>query len=364
MTASIASQRFRQRDADNPWYTAFRFSPAHGLGHERGITRRDPSCIIQHEGRYFVWYTRTQPGPRPVGHARADAFLRAVPWDLADIWYATSADGHHWQEQGPAIQRGPRGSYDERSVFTPDVLAHDSRFYLVYQTTRAPSFRCTPESIAIAVAERPSGPWRKSADNVVTPDPSGRIADINDLPERAPVRGSWDSLRVHDPALLFRARQFWLYYKGEGIGHLNLDSKWGVAVAADPFGPYFKSPLNPLTNSGHEVMVWPYAGGVAGLLTRCGPEKNTIQFAPDGLNFEIKASISEPPQAMGALRVSQSENHEPLASLQWGLSHITAGSAHPIRQGRDPLALAPLVEPWDFIVRWQRDDWLKDRAHV
>ena len=70
----------------------------------------------------------------------------------------TSADGHHWQEQGPAIQRGPRGSYDERSVFTPDILAHDGRFYLVYQTTRAPSFRCTPESIAIAVAERPSRP--------------------------------------------------------------------------------------------------------------------------------------------------------------------------------------------------------------
>ena len=106
MTASIASQRFRQRDADNLWYTAFRFSPAHGLGYERGITRRDPSCIIQYEGRYFVWYTRTQPGPRPVGHTRADSFLRAVPWDLADIWYATSADGHHWQEQGPAIQRG------------------------------------------------------------------------------------------------------------------------------------------------------------------------------------------------------------------------------------------------------------------
>ena len=162
---------------------------------------------------------------------------------------------------------------------------------------------------------------------------------------------------MHDPALLFRAGQYWLYYRARASA-TQPGFEWGVAVAADPFGPYFKSPLNPLTNSGHEVMVWPYAGGVAGLLTRCGPEKNTIQLAPDGLNFEIKASIALPPQAMGALRVSQSENHEPLAGLQWGLSHITAGSAHPIRQRRDPLALAPIAEPWDFIVRWQRGDWL------
>ena len=63
-------------------------------------------------------------------------------------------------------------------------------------------------------------------------------------------------------------------------------------------------------------------------------------------------------------RIPESENHAPLAGLQWGLCHITMDSAHPIRQGRDPLALAPIAEPWDFIVRWQRDDWLQARAHA
>ena len=81
------------------------------------------------------------------------------PWDLTDVWYATSTDGHTWQEQGPAVERGPAGSYDERSIFTPDVLAHEGRYYLVYQVTAAPTWRSTPESIAIAWADSPRGPW-------------------------------------------------------------------------------------------------------------------------------------------------------------------------------------------------------------
>jgi len=64
---------------------------------------------------------------------------------------------------------------------------------------------------------------------------------------------------------------------------------WGVAIAERPEGHFIKSPLNPITNSGHEVLVWPYKNGVAALVTTDGYEKNTVQYAPDGLNFEIKA---------------------------------------------------------------------------
>ena len=240
---------------------------------------------------YYVWYTRGAHPCPPVGHERATDRLPAMPWDLTDVWYATSTDGHAWQEQGPAVVRGPAGSYDERSIFTPDVLAHDGRYYLVYQVTAAPTWRSTPESIAIAWADSPRGPWHKSLAPVVEPDPSGEV-EVRAHPEEATVQGTFDSLRVHDPALLYRDGRYWLYFKGEGIGHSNMDSKWGVAIADDPLGPYEKSPLNPITNSGHEVMVWNYAGGVGALLTRCGPEKNTIQFAPDGLNFQAQSTIS------------------------------------------------------------------------
>ena len=353
MAQSAAMQRFAGPDKENPWFTAFRYAPVPGLGYERGITRRDPSCIIQVDGRYYVWYTRAAPPCPPVGHERATESWPAVPWDLADLWYATSDDGYVWQEQGPAVIRGPRGSYDERSVFTPDVLAHDGRYYLVYQVTTAPSHRCTPESIAIAWADSPEGPWTKSAAPIVEPDESGEV-DERAQPEQATVKGTWDSLRVHDPALLFRDGRYWLYYKGEGIGFSNMESKWGVAVAENPLGPYTKSPLNPISNSGHEIMVWNYAGGVGGLLTRCGPEKNTIQFAADGINFEVKSTVIAPPEAAGALRVDASASTEPLAGLSWGLSHVTRYSPHAVRQGHDDLGLHQIDEAWGFIVRWER----------
>ena len=360
MSLSAAMQRFERRDQENPWFTRFSYLPLQGLGYERGIVRRDPSCIIQVAGIYYVWYTRGAHPCPAVGHEGATDTIPAMPWDLTDVWYATSTDGHVWQEQGPAVERGPAGNYDERSIFTPDVLAHDSRFYLVYQVTAAPTWRSTPESIAIAWADSPAGPWTKSSTPVVEPDPSGEI-DVRAHPLEATVQGSFDSLRVHDPALLFREGRYWLYFKGEGIGHSNMDSKWGVAVADDPLGPYVKSTRNPLTNSGHEVMVWNYAGGVGALLTRCGPEKNTIQFAADGINFDVMSTIIDPPQAAGALRVDVGDNAEPLAGLSWGLSHVTQWSSHGIRQGHDPLGLTSIEEPWDFIIRWeggnQRHGW-------
>ena len=349
---SAAMRRFQGPDEGNPWFTRFGYMPIQGLGYERGVVRRDPSCILQVDGLYYVWYTRGAHGRPPVGHERATDTLPAMPWDLCDVWYATSSDGHTWQEQGPAVQRGLAGAYDERSVFTPDVLAHDGRYYLVYQASPAPTWRCTPESIAIAWADSPQGPWTKSAAPVVEPDPSGEV-DERAHPLEATVQGTFDSLRVHDPALLFREGQYWLYYKGEGIGHSNMHSKWGVAIADDPLGPYEKSPLNPITNSGHEVMVWNYAGGVGALLTRCGPEKNTIQFAADGINFDIQSTIIAPPQAAGALRVAEGDKAEPLSGLRWGLSHVATYSAHNVVQGRDPLGLFAHDEPWDFIIRWE-----------
>lgn len=190
MSTSLAMQRFEQPDKENPWFTKFRYMPVEGLGYEKGITRRDPSCIIQVEGTYYVWYTRTHPPSAPVGHEHATDTLPAVPWDLADVWYATSDDGYQWVEQGPAVERGEKGTYDERSIFTPDVLAHDGRYYLVYQVTTSPSYRCTPESIAIAWADSPDGPWTKSDAPIVEPDESGEV-DERAQPEEARVKGTW-----------------------------------------------------------------------------------------------------------------------------------------------------------------------------
>ena len=354
MPVSAAMQRFDKPDKDNPWFAKFKFSKITGLGYERGVVRRDPSAILEIDGRYYIWYTRAAHSHPPVGFDRMTDDLPATPWDLADVWYATSGDGHTWEEQGPAVERGPAGAYDERGVFTPGILAHDGRYYLVYQVARHPNYRCTPESIAIAWSDSPAGPWTKSPAPILEPDPSGEV-DEKGIPEHAAVKGAWDSLQVHDPELLYREGKFWLYYKGEGIGYHHMESKWGVATADSPLGPYTKSPYNPVTNSGHEVVVWQYDGGVAGLVNRCGPEKNTIQFAPDGINFEIKSSLVVPPQAAGPLRIDDASNTEPLSGFSWGLSHVIPHSSHLTMQGHDPLSLAEIDEPWDFLVRWELD---------
>ena len=108
---------------------------------------------------------------------------------------------------------------------------------------------------------------------------------------------------------------------GEEMYFGGRETKWGLAIADKPEGPYIKSEYNPVTNSGHEVCVWHYNGGIAAMLTTDGPEKNTLQWAPDGINFEIEAVIKSAPHANGLFRT---EDHDkgPLEGLRWGLCHV------------------------------------------
>ncbi|MEM7660183.1 MAG: glycosyl hydrolase, partial [Bacteroidota bacterium] len=96
--------------------------------------------------------------------------------------------------------------------------------------------------------------------------------------------------------------------------------KWGVAIADQLEGPYVKSPYNPITNSGHELCVWPYLDGIAAMIITDGPERNTMQWAADGINFEIKSHIKWGPPAPGLVR-SLDADASPLAGMAWGLTH-------------------------------------------
>ena len=62
------------------------------------------------------------------------------------------------------------------------------------------------------------------------------------------------------------------------------------------------------------------AGGIAAMLTTDGPERNTIQYAEDGVNFEIKSHIRSAPHAIGLNRTADTEK-EPTEILRWGLTH-------------------------------------------
>lgn len=137
-------------------------------------------------------------------------------------------------------------------------------------------------------------------------------------------KGDFDSHKVHDPCLVYYSSRFYLYYKGERMGEERYcgqrEIKWGVAISDHPEGPYVKSESNPITNTGHEVCVWPYKDGIAIIQKLDGPERRTVQFARDGVNFEIMARATHVPDALGLFRTAD-PNGKPYEGVRWGLAH-------------------------------------------
>ena len=307
----------------NDWFAEFEVFDLKGdLAYEEGVVRRDPSAVIQVAGKFFVWYSKST-GPTQ-GFAGDVDLEKVFPWDRCDIWYATSEDGWTWKEEGLAVPRGPKGAYDDRSVFTTEVLVHEGKYYLTYQTVKSPYRLRVKNQVGLAWADSPHGPWTKSEEAILSPADNGIWKGEADMRSMVLKKGDFDSHKVHDPCLMFFNDQFYLYYKGEQMGEEitfgGRQIRHGVAIADNPLGPYIKSRFNPVSNSGHEVCVWHYNGGIASLITTDGPEKNTIQWAPDGINFEIMSVIKGAPHAIGLNRSLDNEK-TPLAALGWGLTH-------------------------------------------
>lgn len=129
-------------------FTGFTYSAA--VAFEEGVTRRDPSPVIQVDGAYYIWYSRTEESAG--GYS-------------ASIWYATSSDGVTWSEEGEALPKGEEGAFDEHAVFTPTILISGGKFYLFYTAVPEPfandngGSNGTKTAIGIAVADSPRGPW-------------------------------------------------------------------------------------------------------------------------------------------------------------------------------------------------------------
>ncbi|HUY86251.1 MAG TPA: family 43 glycosylhydrolase, partial [Acidimicrobiales bacterium] len=283
--------------------------------------------------------------PPPVGIAKAMAnpTLRAFSWDLAEVWYATSPDGHNWTERGVAVHRGPEGGYDARTVCTANILVAKGRYYLFYQAAAglgpADTGDFARNVIGMSWAKSPDGPWTRAEEPVLKTGPAG----------------AFDHLHVHDPGLIVRNGKYWLYYKASPGGSLALgrdelplgpiltrqahlvgaeggasgrDARWGipiswgVAMADKPEGPYVKSGLNPVICGGHETEVWPYRRGVCALLWQ-GPEKFSLQYAEDGLNFVPKAHGLDVPRSAGFYRADKfiDTDSQPGPGITWGLHH-------------------------------------------
>jgi len=327
----------------NEFYSSFSYHGIKGLEYEEGISRRDPSTIIKVEDTYYVYYTRSPKTARPVGYKKATKALPANTWDMCDIYYATSKDGKTWEEQGITAARGPEGEFDDRSVFTPDIMAYQGKYYLYYQAVKFPYTERSKNVIGMSWSNSPTGPWHRHPEPVLVSGKPGKFGEDSRKRSNITEYGDFDSQKVHDPNLIIRDGKIWMYYKahpmGVGSEHkaprgVELKKPYpnfsmGVAIADTPEGPFVKHPLNPVSASGHEALVWPYKEGVAAMITANGPEKNTIQWAKDGVNFEVKANIVLPPDAAGLYCKDKYDNTTNGIGFTWGMCHIAQSKSKP-----------------------------------
>ena len=77
-----------------------------------------------------------------------------------------------------------------------------------------------------------------------------------------------------------------------------------------------------MINSGHETCLWPYKSGIAALVSLDGVEKSTVQYTPDGVNFEVKSLIQVPPVAPGPFVPDSFAGNGDGRGINWGLCCI------------------------------------------
>lgn len=293
---------------------AFTYQEISGIGKDSLYNRRDNSDVIKVGDTYYVWYSRMD---RPI---------LAGYW--ATIWYATSKDGGKtWQERGMALDVGPKGAFDETSVFTPNILVRNGKYYLYYTGVK-PTPGNTDHvfennsvndftAIGLAVADSPDGPFRRVENNPVL-----RVS---------PNREDFDSYRIDDASLMVMGDTIALYYKGRSIidGEKGPGrTKMGVAFAESPEGPFVKHG-EPLQDKSHEVLVWRKGQGVA-TLASIG---KSIHYAEDGLHFSmLQDSLVNIPKAPGLYRPHLVDGNPEIEAPGWGIAmKVEKGQAFLVR---------------------------------
>lgn len=310
------------RVQDNELFSQFKYTRLQGFDYRNGdgtVTRRDPSRPILAGGRYYIWYTKRDTVVPPVGARRAQEATDKIPstdWDLCDIWYATSEDGFTWEEQGVAVPRPPKPQLGWRSVATPDILVWKGKYYLYYQAFVEPSGTkgdwCP---VSASWADSPDGPWTPTGTQLI---PFGK-------------KGEWDQDATHDPHPVVYKGKIYTYYKAAYNKWPDIRDKYavglGLAIAEHPLGPYVKSRLNPVLNSGHETTFFPFKEGIAALAIKDGNERCTMQYARDGVNFEIASVVSFVPIAAAPFTPDAFTDTDNGRGITWGLCHfINAGT--------------------------------------
>ena len=309
--------------------TSFTYQAAVGIGRELGVCRRDPSDVIRVGEAWYVWYTKVVKAVVKAGkHGYPSGYQGSV-------FFAVSTDaGRTWAEKGEAAPTGEAGAFDCTGTFTPNILVWKGKYWLYY-TAVGPDFDNGPyadrnrTSIGLCVADKPDGPWKKVSDKPVfatTRDPK-----------------KFDSYRVDDTCFLVRDGKIWMYYKGRQWQRTPGQTKMGLALADRSEGPFQRvNDGEPVQDSGHEVLVWPLGKGVMSMVSNTGPNRMTVQYAADGVRFQIVGLLPKLyPKAPGVFRPDLTAPKAIGKGVTWGIGMATYGGDPYLQRYEIKLERAP-----------------------
>lgn len=193
----------------------------------------DPSNIIRHDGRYYLWYTQHLHG-RPYDH-----FNDCV------IMVTTSEDGIVWNEGRVALAPSEKG-WDDGGVLTANVFKYDSMFYMWYIGV-GKDYDGGCRDCSLVRATSPDGPFERFLDTPIL---------VHGKP------GSWNDNSVDDVSTLFFRNRWLTYFKGMSFARNDGDlSMIGRASSDSPLGPYALYAGNPIIR-GHAFSIWNYRNGL------------------------------------------------------------------------------------------------------
>lgn len=156
--------------------------------------------VRQWDGEYFAYGTAETLERDATGRAGAFKILR-------------SRDLVGWEPAGFALAVASERETD--AFWAPEVARHDGRFFLYYST--APAGRDEEHRLRVAIADRPTGPFR--AAGAVLPESVGFCIDAH--PFRDPRDGRW---------YLFFARDFFDERVGTGLAVVELSGDLCAAL--------------------------------------------------------------------------------------------------------------------------------------
>lgn len=220
--------------------------------------------LMSYDGKYYIYCTTENSRKLETPNAFD------TEKDGRDGFYVyESGDLKHWENKGLCLEK--QNAVGEKWFWAPEVSYYNGKFYMIY---------ASEQNLAIAVSEKPTGPFVKLNDSWLREltidghllfDDDGNIyvyfVDLKDGNRIFAGKMSSDLTKIEYECdnVLIEAEKPWetvdcrvaegpfvikhngLYYLSYSVNHTrSVDYAVGYAISDKPFGPFVKADNNPI----------------------------------------------------------------------------------------------------------------------